>query len=145
MKYSRSVLIVIAVIVMLYLSIYGAGSSVKKEYLITERPDGGYSLNIVISTRYWKLITAEGIFPSMRRALTIELSGKGVDWSYRNQRGYYYSLDEINSMRKEWDIGYAWVSDDRKYVHLNMFWVNAPDSVSTSDINGKYEIQKSKK
>jgi len=142
MKYSRWVFFVIVVIVMFYLSIYGAGSSVKKEYFMAERPDGGYSLNIVLSTRYWKLITAEGIFPSLRRSLTIELTGKGTDWSYRNQKGYYYSFDEIKSIQKEWDFGYAWISDDRKHVYLNMFWVNAPDRVTSSDVNGRYEIQK---
>ena len=100
MKYSRLVFFGIA-IVMLYLSTYGAGSSVKKEYFIAERPDEGYSLNIGLSTWYWELIAAEGMFPSLRRALTIELTGKGMNWSYRNQKGYYYSLDEIKSSQKE--------------------------------------------
>lgn len=142
MKYSRWILLVLAVFAMLYLSIYGAGSTVKKEYSITERPDGGYSLSIVLYKRYWKLITAEGIFPSVRRTYTIELTGQGSDWVYRNQKGYYYSLDEIKSVQKEWDIGYAWLSDDRKYLYLNLFWVKAPDSVTPADVNGRYQVQK---
>lgn len=145
MKYSRWILLVCAVIAMLYLSIYGAGSTVKKEYSITERPEGGYSLSIELYKRYWKLITAEGVFPSVRRTFTIELTGKGKDWDYRNQKGYYYSLDEIQSIQKQWDFGYAWLTDDRKYLYLNLFWVKAPDGVTPADVNGRYEIQKAKK
>lgn len=141
MKYSRWILLVLAGIAVLYLSIYGAGSTVKKEYSITERSDGGYSVSIVLHKRYWKLITAEGIFPSVRYGVTIDLQGEGKDWGYRNQKGYYYGLDEIQSIQGQWDFGYAWLTDDRKYLYLNLFWVRAPDGMMPADVNGRYSLQ----
>lgn len=141
MKYTKKLLIIVSIIVVLYISIYGAGSTVSKEFSVVENPDGGYLLNIVLSTRYWKLITSEGIFPSLQRTLAIELTGKGTNWTYRNQNGYYYSLNEIKCSQKEWDLGYAWISDDRRYLYLNLFWVNAPNSVISSDVNDRYLLK----
>lgn len=141
MKYLRRALIIITSIAVLYLSIYGAGSTTKKEYSIAERLDGGYSLKIVLYKRYWKLITAEGVFPRVRRICTIELTGIGRDWSYRSQNGFYYSSDEIKSINREWDFGYAWISKNKKYLYLNLFWVKSPDRVSPADVNGKYQLE----
>lgn len=144
MKNLRWVIFVLAVIVVLLLSAHGAGTTVKREsFSITARPDGGYSLSIVLNKRYWKLITAEGIFPSVRQTYTIELTGKGKDWSYRNQSGYYYSSDEIRSIQNQWDLGYAWLSVDRKYLYLNLFWVESPDNLASADVNGRYDMQNS--
>lgn len=140
MKYSRWVLI-IGVILILYLSIFGAGSTVKMEYAIADRPDSGYLLNIVLYKRYWKLITAEGIFPKKRLTYAIEIVGKGRDWSYRNQKGYFYSLDEIKSTDKGWDFGYAWVDAEREYLYLNLYWVNSPNRIIPSDINGTFRLK----
>lgn len=133
--------VVIGAILVLCVAIFGPGKTVSREYIIAERPDGGYSLNAVIYKRY--LITADGIFTGVRRTFTIVLIGKGRDLSYRNQKGYYYSLDEIKSTQKEWDLGYAWISDNHKYLYLNLFWVKAPDSVTPADVNGRYKLQTS--
>ncbi|MEW6601013.1 MAG: hypothetical protein AB1499_08590 [Nitrospirota bacterium] len=141
MKYSRWFLIVSAVIFILYLSIFGAGHTIKTDYSVNKRADGGYSLKIVMNKRYWKLVTPEGLFPSFKQIYTIELIGRGSDWSYRNQEGHYYSLNEINCFQKAWDFGYAWVSNDRKYIYLNLYWVMSPDNITPADVNGKYELQ----
>ena len=142
MKYRR-LLILIGVVIIICLAVYLPGRIVSREYSIANRTDGGYLINVVIYKRH--LITADGIFLKERRTYTIELTGQGTDWEYRNQKGYYYSLDEIKSIQKEWDFGYTWISDDRKYVYLNLFWVNAPDNVTPSDVNGRYEIQNKKR
>ena len=140
MRKKRWISFVLVVIAILYLSIYGAGETVQKELLsISKRPDGGYSLQIVMNKRYWKLLTAEGVFPSVRQVYVIELIGEGKDWSYRNQPGYYYALSEVKSIQNQWDLGYAWLSADRKYLSINLYWVNSPDDLISSDINGSYD------
>jgi hypothetical protein len=110
------------------------------EYNISIRPDGGYKLLINYSKRVWQPITAEGFFPKIERSYTIELISKGKDWSFRNQKGFYYPLEKIQSADKAWDIGYAWVDANRKYIYLNLFWVKSPDGLTPSDVNGKYVI-----
>ena len=129
----------IGVVFLVCVIVFGPGRTVSREYRIAEMPDGGYSLNVVIYKRY--LLTADGIFPSVRRTFTIELTGKGKNWDYRNQKGYYYSLDEIKSIQKQWDFGYAWLTDDRKCLYLNFFWVKAPDSVTNADVTGRYQLE----
>ena len=143
MKYSNKTIVafVIGVVLIAYLAIFGAGSSVNKEYSVTSRSDGGYSLDIVIHKRYWKLITAEGIFPKQRHIYNIEVIGKGKDWTYRNQKGYQYSLDDIKSNQKGWDVGFAWVNADRKHIYFNLSWVKSPDKQIPSDLNGKYSLE----
>ena len=130
---------IIGVILLICVFIFGPGRTVYREYSVSDRPDGGYSLNVVIYKVY--LLTADGIFQSVRRTFTIELTGKGKDWGYRNQNGYYYSLEEIKSIQKQWDFGYGWLSGDRKCLYLNLFWVNAPDSIIPSDVNGRYLLK----
>jgi hypothetical protein len=87
-------------------------------------------------------ITAEGFFPKVERSYTIELISQGKDWSFRNQNGFYYPLDQIKSSDKAWDIGYAWIDAERKYIYINFYWVNSPDGLRPSDVNGKYKIDR---
>lgn len=108
------------------------------EYSIINRPDGGYSLNVKFLKRHWTPITAEGIFPIEKKNYQVDIIGKGKDWTFRNQKGYYYSSDDIKSNPKAWDFGYAWVDADRKNLYLNLFWVSSPDKLIPSDISGKY-------
>jgi len=110
------------------------------EFTASKRADGGYNLNIKYSKRHWKPITAEGFFPIEKRSYIIEIPGKGEKWNNRNQKGTFYSITDIFSNSKDWDIGYAWVDDEGKNLYLNFFWVAAPDNLIPSDINGKYEL-----
>jgi hypothetical protein len=112
------------------------------EYTVSRRSDRGYTLEIYIEKRHWKPITAEGFFPVEKKSYSIEIIGDGKDWSYREQNGYFYPLEQIQSIKKHWDIGYAWVDADRKYIYLNLYWVNAPDGLKRSDVSGKYTIDK---
>jgi hypothetical protein len=114
--------------------------SADKKYTVTARSDGGYSLEIELQKRHWKPITAEGIFPVEKKNYSIEIIGTGEDWSYRNQKGYYYGCDMIKSSGKICDFGYAWVSADRKYLYLNLYWVTSPDRMTPSDVNGRYDL-----
>ena len=107
-------------------------------YTVLVRPDGGYTLTITKSKRHWKPITAEGIFPKETKNYTIDIIGKGEDWSNRNQHGYYYASEAIKCNRKAWDFGYAWVDNKRKYLYLNLYWASSPDDNTSSDVNGKY-------
>jgi hypothetical protein len=112
------------------------------DYKITVNSDGGYSLKITYIKRHWKPITAEGFFPLERKSYAIDIIGKGKDWKYRGQNGYYYSIEDIQSNRKSWDFGYAWVDLERKYLYLNLYWVASPDDIIPSDVNGKYSLTK---
>lgn len=111
-----------------------------REYTIMEREDGGYTLNLFISKRHWKPITAEGFFPKEEKSYTIDIVGPGKDWSFRAQNGFYYSLEQIVSTKRHWDIGYAWVDPDKRYLYLNLYWVSSPDGLSPSDVSGKYRL-----
>lgn len=113
-----------------------------KKYSVTSRSDGGYKLEIYVKKRHWKPITAEGFFPKEEKSYVIEIVGKGTNWDYRAHNGYFYSLDKIKSVKKHWDIGYAWVDKERKNIYINFFWVDSPDGLKPSDINGKYTIKK---
>ncbi len=124
----------------LYISIFGFGSTIKKDYAVSVRPDGGYILNITVNKRYWTLITPEGVFPKEKLKFVINVMGKGRDWSFRGQEGFYYSLDEITTNMHHWDFGYAWIDSSRKNLYLNLFWVHAPDRMMASDVNGKYAL-----
>ena len=115
-----------------------------REYTILTRPDGGYKIDITYNKRHWKPITAEGIFPKEIKKYTIEIIGKGKDWSFRNQEGFYYSAEEVQSKKKAWDFGYAWIDSERRFLYLNFYWVSAPKNVTPSDVNGKYKINKEK-
>lgn len=110
------------------------------EYKISSRPDGGYSLDIVVHKRHWKPITAEGIFPKETKNYSMDIIGKGKDWSFRNQEGYYYAIEQIESKNKAWDIGFAWVDNKLEYLYLNLYWVSAPNEITPSDVNGKYSL-----
>ena len=112
------------------------------EYSVTERPDGGYTLNITYSKRHWIPITAEGFFPLEKDNFTIDIIGKGKDYTPRNQKGYYYTQEDVKSIGKLWDFGYAWIDADRKYLYLNLYWVSLPDRIVPSKVNGKYILKK---
>ena len=122
------------------LSISSPCKAQNNEYKIASRPDGGYSLDIVVHKRHWKPITAEGIFPKETKNYSMDIIGEGIDWSFRNQDGYYYSIEQIMSKNKSWDIGFAWVDSKREYLYLNLYWVSAPNEMIPSDVNGKYSL-----
>lgn len=111
------------------------------EYSVSLRSDGGYTLLITCSKRHWNPITAEGFFPKEKEIYKIELIGEGEDWSYRNQNGYYYSLQKIISNKNHWDLGYVWVDLNRKFLYINLFWISSPNKLIESDINGKYILR----
>ncbi len=136
----KHLLIGLAVLFVVYLSVFGLGSTINKDYSISPQPDGGYLLNVTTQKLHWQLITPEGTFPKETLHFKISLSGKGRDWSYRNQKGYYYSIEDIKTNMHHWDLGYAWIDAENKYLHLNLFWVHSPDGVIASDVNGKYSI-----
>ncbi len=129
-------------ILMLFPAMMSRSFAKDMEYSIADRPDGGYSLSLIYLKRHWTPITAEGIFPTERKSYTVNIIGKGKDWTFRNQKGYYYSLNDISSLQKAWDFGYAWVDADRKYLYLNLYWVSSPEGMTPSDVNGKYLLTK---
>ena len=115
----------------------------QKEYIVSQRVDGGYDVKIVMTKRHWSPITAEGPFPKVVMEYSINFIGKGKDWSYRNQIGYFYSKNDIHNMPE--DVGYAWVDIKREYIYLNFFEVSSPDKLIPSPINGKYSLKQKKK
>ncbi len=127
-------------LLILYLSIFGFGSTITKDYTVSIQPDGGYLLNITVYKRYWKLITAEGVFPKERKSFLIKIAGKGRDWSARNQQGYYLAAEDISSNVKGWDFGYGWVDSAREYLYLNLYWVKSPNCMVASDVIGKFRL-----
>jgi hypothetical protein len=110
-------------------------------YSVTARQDGGYTLAIDVSKRHWMPITAEGFFPKEEISYQIEIVGQGDNWSYRNQNGYYYSLNEISCNNNNWDLGYVWVDSKRENLYINLYWVSEPDKLVETHINGKYVLK----
>ena len=121
-------------------NVYAHECNDKFEYNITVNLDGGYYLEVLCERIIMLPKTAEGPFPKQRYNLKIKLIGKGKDWYYRKQDGYYYSLENISSKTKIWDLGYVWVNRERDEIYLNLFWVSSPDKLIPSVINGKYSI-----
>ncbi len=109
-------------------------------YKVSTNPDGGYTMEIEVNKT--TLFTADGFLKKENSRYTINLTGKGENWSYRDQKGFFYSPDKISCKTPIWDIGYAWVDTDRKHIYLNLYWVSYPDGMRPSDVNGKYEIVK---
>lgn len=107
-------------------------------YKVTAKSDGGFSLEIDISKT--TLFSADGFFQKVNNHYVVNVIGKGKDWSYRNQKGFYYGQNEILSNTPGWDFGYAWVDVDRTYLYLNLFWVASPDGIVPSEVNGKYSL-----
>jgi len=126
---------------LLHLSI-SEGHAKDIKYSVTSTGNGGYSLDIAVSKTIF--FSADGLFQNVRNHYSIDLIGKGKDWSYKNQKGFYYSLNDIESTQAYWDIGYAWVDIDRKYIYLNFYWVSSPDNLIPSDVNGRYRIEEKK-
>lgn len=101
------------------------------------QPDGGYAVKIKLDKTY--TVSADGLFSKNIYHYEIRLIGKGKDWSYKKQNGYYYSQNEITGIKTgAWDFGYAWVDHDRSCIHLNLYWVSSPNGMTPSDINGRY-------
>jgi len=135
------IIYILTVLCLLAFLIRANDSSAKDvKYSVSRKPDGGYTLNINIVKRHWKPITAEGFFPVERTSYVIDVMGKGRDWTYRAQSGFYYSSAEIKCRHQSWDFGYAWIDSERKYLYLNFYWVSSPDDIIPSDVNGKYRL-----
>jgi hypothetical protein len=111
-----------------------------KNYSVTKKNDGGYTLSISYSKRIWKPITAEGIFPKEEGSYELNLIGKGEDWSSEGEPGFFYSLDKIESKKAHWEVGFAWVDKERSAIYLNLYWVSPPDKLMPMAINGTYKI-----
>ena len=107
---------------------------------VKNRSDGGYTLTITYLKRHWKPITAEGFFPVERKYYVIGIVGSGEDLSYREKNGFYYPLDKIVSEDVAWDLGYAWIDAERKYIYLNLYWISPPDGLTPSGASGRYRL-----
>lgn len=127
-------------IVLLSFTMVKFGFAKNIDYKVTASPDGGYSIALDISKT--NVFSAEGFFQKIKNHYVLNLIGKGKDWSYRNQKGYYYGLNDISSNALGWDFGYAWVNADRTHLYLNLYWVSSPDGMIPSDLNGKYNLTK---
>ncbi len=114
-----------------------AGNS---DYQLTSGPDGTYIVNVCFVKRHWEPFTAEGFCSVERESYSVEIAGKERLWGRRGQNGYYYSLDEVKCVPESWDLGYAWIDSERKYLYLNFYWVSSPDNIIPSDVNGKYRL-----
>ena len=113
------------------------------DYQVIQKDDGGYTVNIKGYTQIVAPITAEGSFPKQQLNYQIELVGDGKEWTYRNQPGFYFSFPkDIHCKREPGEIGYAWVDINKEYIYLNFYWIQAPDSLIESRLNGKYKIKK---
>ena len=118
------------------------GSSRSITHKVIPREDGGYEITLNGTKRIYQPITAEGFFPVEQLNYKISLIGKGKEWSFRAQPGYYYSFPtDIKSAKCHWDFGYIWVDKNRETISINLYWVKAPDSLLDADINGSYIIQ----
>jgi hypothetical protein len=126
------------VIVVLFILNTGVADDVI--YKIEARPDGGYSLKMDVTKT--TIFSADGFSRKVRNHFEIVLLGKGEDWSYRNQKGFYYRQNDVVSSSQCWDFGYAWVDADRTYLYLNLYWVSSPESMIPSDLNGKYRLNR---
>ena len=120
----------------------GEGITRKINHKTKVRDDGGFSLTLDGTIQSLMPITAEGFFPKRQINYKILLRGKGKEWSYRNQSGYFYSFPEdIEAKPQSWDIGYVWVDKNRETIFLNFYWIKSPDSLSDSEVNGSYRIK----
>lgn len=48
-----------------------------RNYTVSKRDDGGYTIDVFVSKRIWKLITAEGFFPKQEYGCVIDVIGEG--------------------------------------------------------------------
>ncbi len=120
---------------------FGQNKNITLHWL-ERRTDGGYMLVLRGTVRHIQPISAEGFFPVQHVYCTITLRGAGKDSFFRGQPGHYFSYpDDIESVEKYWDTGYAWVDKKRETIYLNFFWVTAPDSLIKSVVNGSYNIK----
>ena len=121
---------------------HGEGITRKVSHKAEPRDDGGYTLTLSGTIQSLVPITAEGFFPKRPIAYEIALKGKGKEWKYRNQPGYFYSFPEdIEAKPQSWDLGYVWVDKNREIIYLNFYWVKSPDGLTESEINGAYKVK----
>ncbi|MDR2982902.1 MAG: hypothetical protein LBV12_11725 [Puniceicoccales bacterium] len=114
-------------------------SSSIEQYSITDKPDGGYELDISVKERCWMPITPEGVFPSRTTSTIVYLDGKGERMSRKDEYGFYYPLEKIRCGGfPRWDFGYAWVNDE--FIYLNLYCTYPPDENYKSSFFGKYRI-----
>jgi hypothetical protein len=138
----KQILLVITFLFLLTPSCVNLGSYSQFESKVQARDDGGYSISLIGHTQHVQPVSAEGFFPKQTVGLQIELIGTGKEWSYRNQPGYFYTYpSSIRSDPELWDMGYAWIDINKEYIYLNFYWVNSPDSLRESRVNGKYKIE----
>lgn len=104
-----------------------------------EKTTEGYNLAIVHDR--WYAVTPDGSFFKKRNTDRVQLIGEGSDLSYRAQEGMLYSYDQIKVNNfPHADIGYAWINKENSNLYLNLYWVNSPDGIKPSDVNGKYSL-----
>jgi len=113
------------------------------DHTVQNRNDGGYTLSIQGTIRALAPITPEGFFPKRDVSYHIELVGEGENLRYRNHPGFYYPFPEkVHSNKQHWDFGYVWVDENKEYIYINLYWLDSPDGLTESDINGKYKVLK---
>ena len=87
-------------------------------------------------------LTPEGPFPKQSIYFDVTVIGPGSDWEYRGQDGFYYTLKDIQCDKNHWDIGYAWMDRTREHIYFNLYWASAPDALTPSGINGRYNTSR---
>lgn len=119
--------------------------AVSRQYTVTENEDGGYTLNIVVEERHWRWgLTPDGFCPKTRHEWEVRLEGPG-EWlgKARAQCGFHYPADKVvwswNRVAGDW--GYAWVDPQREKIYINWYWIRAPDSLTSAEVNACYTIK----
>ncbi|MDH4318573.1 MAG: hypothetical protein OEV64_09310 [Desulfobulbaceae bacterium] len=134
--------IALILVSLMTVSCVNLGSYSQIESEVTKRDDGGYTLLLKGHTRHMIPITAEGFFPKQGIYRQIELIGEGTSWKHKNQPGFYYPYPEkVKCQHPNWDIGYAWVDEGKKNIYINFYWIDHPNSLKESTINGAYRIE----
>ena len=100
------------------------------QYSVIQNAEGGYTLTIMVDK-------GEGTTVPCK----LRLLGKGqARKDSRGRDGFYYDWTAIIEADKTGDLGYAWVDGERTRIHLNLYWVDAPNALIPSAVNGCYEI-----
>ena len=107
-----------------FLFISPAANAQEKLHFVTPNIDGGYTLTIIPGN-------ATNTAPFKLRLL-----GPGM----QETGGAYYPSMTIIANTPVGDFGYAWIDPEQERIYINMYWVDAPDSLIPSDVNGCYEI-----
>jgi hypothetical protein len=140
MKISNLIATLCVIIVLSSCANFGSYNQIDSQ--VSPREDGGYTLTLKGQTQIVQPVTAEGFFPKQSIYSQIQLIGLGKNWEYRNQHGFYYQYPkDIECKNSYWDIGYAWVDEKRENIYLNFYWIDSPNSLKESKVNGKYKIR----